>query len=73
MKALKPRKSLFVPERDNFSKVPKDMLTTLGELKFQKELDLKHDEKRIALDANEVISNIEEKGYHFQSVTIATT
>jgi len=57
---------LLVPTKDDFSKVPPEVLSQLGDLDFFKEIDLDGDAAPIALDAAAAKKSVAEKGYYVQ-------
>lgn len=57
---------LYLPEQDNFERVPTALLDAMGRLELVMELDL-HAERRLArVDARDVIKSVAEVGYFLQ-------
>jgi uncharacterized protein YcgL (UPF0745 family) len=61
---------IFVPEGSNVENLPDEIKEKAGGFDLEKKLDIKPGEKRIALNTDEAIKNIEEKGYHVQGSKI---
>ena len=57
---------IYLTEKDDFSKVPADILRALGITEFTMELDITPDRKLAREDASVVINNLEDKGFHLQ-------
>ena len=72
VKVLKSRRSpaagvtkfLVLPETSDTSVVPEEILDELGELIEFKEFDLKSGEYRVAVDVEEALRGVAEKGYY---------
>ena len=60
------RRFLFVPVGTNIETLPPERRSELGNLEFEKTIDIEHGEKRIALNTDEAIRNIEMSGYYVQ-------
>lgn len=57
---------LYLPDEDNFDKVPEQLLATLKPLELALQFDL-HPGRSLARDnAPQVMSDLQEKGYHLQ-------
>lgn len=71
-KSPRPRekKFVFVRAGADVNSLTQDLKEHLGELLFFKKMTIKRGEKRIALDSDEAISNIEANGYHIQGTKI---
>ena len=61
---------IFVPDGFNIENLPREITQEAGGLDLEKKLDIKSGEKRIALNTDEAIKNINEKGYHVQGSKI---
>ena len=57
---------LFLPERDNFSKVPESLLKLFGNAEFSFEFTLDSERKLVLAEASEVRRNIEDNGFFLQ-------
>lgn len=57
---------LFVPEEDEFSDVPQEVLKYFGEPQKVMALELTPDKALAQSDPAEVIANLAEKGFHIQ-------
>ena len=57
---------LYLSEMDDFSDIPDDLMRVFGEPEFSFSFDLTADKKLAREDAKEVLSNLEEQGYHLQ-------
>jgi uncharacterized protein YcgL (UPF0745 family) len=66
------RRFLFVPVGTNIETLPPERRAELGNLEFEKTIDIEPGEKRIALNTNEAIRNIAMSGYHVQCAKIET-
>lgn len=62
----KPNSFLFIPKTDDFSALSEELLTLFGEPEFSFSFDLTPERKLMQADAQEVLQNLEEKGYHLQ-------
>lgn len=67
-----PRETIFILVRSgsNIEDLPEHVKQEHGELIFHKKITIKRGEKRIALDPNEAINQIENEGYFIQSTKI---
>ncbi len=57
---------LYLVSKDDFSIVPEALLTVFGEPEFSFSFDLKADRKLARENADEVMKNLAEQGYHLQ-------
>ncbi len=57
---------LYLASKDDFSIVPEALLTVFGEPEFSFSFDLKADRKLARENADEVMKNLAEQGYHLQ-------
>ena len=57
---------LYVPEQDNFEKVPDNLKQALGKLEFALDFKLTSDRKLATENPEKVKSNLEQLGYHLQ-------
>lgn len=57
---------LYLVDKDDFSSIPEELLNIFGEPEFSFSFDLKADRKLASEDTEEVLKNLEEKGYHLQ-------
>lgn len=62
----KPDTYLFVEKLDDFSRLPAALCAMLGGLELVMELDLDGNRKLARADVQEVIANLESKGYYLQ-------
>jgi uncharacterized protein YcgL (UPF0745 family) len=62
----KPDTYIYLSEKDDFSKVPKDISISLGTLEFSMELELSTDMKLVKENPGTVMENINNKGFHIQ-------
>ncbi len=61
---------VMVPEGASPDALPKSLKEKTGELIKEKEVDLRPGEKRIALDVDTALKNLESHGYHEQLTRI---
>jgi uncharacterized protein YcgL (UPF0745 family) len=64
------RKYILVPKGFNIAELPNNLKQDLGDLEHKRTIVINRGEKRIALDTDEAIKNIELKGYHIQGAKI---
>lgn len=57
---------LYVEQKDDFSRVPEILMTSLGKLEFVMELDLNSDKKLVQADVKQVITALEYDGFYLQ-------
>jgi len=62
----KPDLYLYLAEKDDFSRVPANILKSLGNVEFTMELALSPQRKLAREQANRVIENLAEHGFHLQ-------
>jgi uncharacterized protein YcgL (UPF0745 family) len=61
---------VFVPSGSDIKNLPPEVLEKAGGLVVEKTIDIQSGEKRIALDSDEALKNLSEKGYHVQGSKI---
>lgn len=64
------RRYVFVEKGKNIDRLPNDLKERTGYLIYEKTIDIRPGEKRIALNSDEAIKNIESSGYHEQGMRI---
>lgn len=64
---------VFVEKGKDLKTLPPDLLAETGELEFEKEMEIRPGEKRIALDTDEAIDQISNRGYHLEAPRIEST
>ena len=57
---------IYLPERDDFSNVPADIIKGIGITEFAMEIDLTPETRLAREDAGKVLKNMKEKGFHLQ-------
>lgn len=57
---------LYLSEKDNFDIIPDELKKNLGNTHFSMMLELHRDKKLAKENAVEVISNLEQRGFHLQ-------
>jgi len=57
---------LYVAQKNNFERVPEDLLQALGKLEFALEFELSKDRKLATESPQKVQRNLETIGYHLQ-------
>ena len=57
---------IYLAEKDDFSRVPAEIMRGLGITEFSMELELTSKQKLAKEDVATVIRNLEEKGFHLQ-------
>ncbi len=62
----KPNSYLMVPTQDDFSALSDELLKLFGEPEYSFNFELSPDRKMAQADAEEVLENFREKGFHLQ-------
>ena len=62
----KPDLYIYLAEEDNFEKVPKRMVDSLGNISFSMELELSEKTNLARENVDTVLSNLKEHGFHIQ-------
>ena len=62
----RPDLYVYLAEEDVFDNVPKELFNTLGIIEFSMELELTPETKLAREDAQKVIDNLNEHGFHIQ-------
>ena len=57
---------IYLAEKDDFSRVPAEIMRSLGKTELAMELELTADKKLAREDASAVINNLETNGFHLQ-------
>jgi len=57
---------IYLAEKDDFSRVPAEIIRGLGITEFSMELEITADTRLVKEDASTVMKNLEEKGFHLQ-------
>jgi len=57
---------LYLVNRDDFSKVPEELLNNFGKLEFVMEIELTEDKKLAKEEAKKVIERLNTKGFFIQ-------
>lgn len=57
---------LYIENKDDFSRVPEDLLSSLGSLELVINLELTPDRRLAKEDASKVMSSLRRKGYFIQ-------
>ncbi|MEM7401985.1 MAG: YcgL domain-containing protein [Pseudomonadota bacterium] len=66
-KSLKKADSyIYIEQKDDFEKVPQQLLQLFGTPEFALEFDLTEDRKLAVADAKQVMQYINEQGYYLQ-------
>lgn len=60
---------VYLPELDEFSKIPDSVKKSIGDLEFALEIELHEDRKLAKENASKVINNIKSNGFHIQMPT----
>ncbi len=66
------RRYVLIPSDIDASALLEKLRADLGELEYERTIDIHPGEKRIALDSDEAITNIHSMGYHIQGARIQT-
>lgn len=61
---------LYVPEKNNFQRVPQDLLDALGTLELVMELELDEERRLARVDAKEIMKGVSRVGYFLQLAPI---
>lgn len=69
----KPDLYLYLAERDDFSPVPANILTSLGNITFSMELDINEQTRLARENPQQVMKNLSENGFHLQLPPSVTT
>jgi uncharacterized protein YcgL (UPF0745 family) len=74
-KALQPpapgeRLYVLVPSGTDIKKLPDDIIIKTGDLLFFRKVSLTPGKQRIALDQDEAVRNLRNRGYHLQGAKI---
>jgi len=62
----KPDMYIYLVEEDNFENVPKEIYDSLGNISFSMALEITPELKLAKEDAETVITNLKENGFHLQ-------
>ncbi len=57
---------IYIDQKDDFNKIPSQLLKLFGKPEFVLEFDLTQERKLAIADAKQVFANIEEQGYYLQ-------
>ncbi|MGH1536848.1 MAG: YcgL domain-containing protein [Gammaproteobacteria bacterium] len=57
---------LYISEKDNFQRIPEQLLLLFGQPEFTFEFELTKDRKLAVADANQVMQSLDEQGYYLQ-------
>lgn len=57
---------IYLPERDDFSRIPPAIMKGIGYATFAMELDITPDTRLARENASDILANIEERGFHLQ-------
>ena len=61
---------LYVPEENDFQRVPQDLLDALGTLELVMELELDEGRRLARVDAKEIMKGVSQAGYFLQLAPI---
>ncbi len=61
---------LYVPEENNFQRVPQDLLDALGTLELVMQLELDEGRRLARVDAKEIMKGVSQVGYFLQLAPI---
>ena len=64
--ARKPDTYIYLAEKDDFSKLPKDIINSLGIIEFSMELELSKNKKLAKESPAVVMENLKSHGFHIQ-------
>ena len=62
----KPDTYIYLSDKNDFSKLPKDIVGSLGIIEFAMELDLSTDKKLAKENPAAIIANLKTNGFHIQ-------
>ena len=65
-----PNAYLFVVSGSNLSEIPPSVSSKIGNVRYLKTITLVPNTQLIAADSNEVINNINTRGYHIQGAPV---
>ena len=57
---------LYLQKKDDFSEIPEPLFNSLGRIEFVMELEITPDRKLARVDANKVLSSLQDKGFFVQ-------
>ena len=57
---------IYLNQKDDFEKIPEQLLLLFGKPQFTLEFDLTGDRKLALADANQVMQSLNEQGYYLQ-------
>lgn len=57
---------VYLPKKDDFEEIPDVLMKVFGEPEYALEFDLTADRKLAQENAQEVLENIQERGFHLQ-------
>jgi uncharacterized protein YcgL (UPF0745 family) len=57
---------LYITQKDDFSRVPDELLQTMGKLEFVLELELSPERKLAKEDSQKVLASLQDKGFFVQ-------
>lgn len=57
---------IYLIEKDDFSRVPAEIISGLGITEFSMELEITADTRLVKEDVSTVMKNLDEKGFHLQ-------
>jgi len=61
---------LYVPEENNFQRVPKDLLDALGTLEFIMQLEIDEQRRLARVDSKDIMKSVSRVGYFLQLAPI---
>jgi uncharacterized protein YcgL (UPF0745 family) len=57
---------LYISQKDDFSRVPDELIQTMGKLEFVLELELSPERKLAKEDSQKVLASLQDKGFFVQ-------
>jgi len=57
---------IYINEKDNFERIPEQLIQLFGKPEFTLEFELTKDSKLALADAKQVMQNLNEQGYYLQ-------